>query len=170
MTNKIHREVDVQANMKIVVSLRGKQFNSLSQIESAIAAIDYAGKEHLRLRGSITGTGTILGNVMILDVNIPLHTTNSHDVQARYHDFNMAVVKYLTNGKYHVSADKTLGGFGTLNVGYVSQNPATPRKVTVRVETELNDAEIRETVENLGGRVLSVREGTVYDRYGYPIG
>lgn len=136
MTNKIHREVDVQENMKVVISLCRGQFDNINDVNSATAAMDYAGKQHLRLRGSITGTGVILGNVMILDVNIPLHTTNSHDVEARYNEFNMAVVNYLTNGKYHVTADKVLGGFGALNVGYVSKNPARPRVVDVRVETE----------------------------------
>jgi len=155
---KLHKEVDIKERLKVVISLIAKKFDGRAAIDSAIAAIDYAGKEHLRLRGSITGSGVILGNVMLLDLDIPLSTTNSRDVEARYDEFNRAVVQYLTRGKYHVTAGKTLGNFGSLNVGYVDVNPTSERIVNVKVGTDLSNDELRGVVENAGGRVIETNE------------
>lgn len=157
----IHREIGVKSKIKVVISLLRSQFSSTSQIQSAIEAIDYAGKEHLRLRGTITGKGTILGNVMILDLNIPLGTTNSHDVEARFGEFNRAVVRYLTSGKVHVTSGRTLGGFGALNVGYVNPTASRPRTVKVTVETDLTNTEVLRNVEQVG-RVTNIEEPYIW--------
>lgn len=145
----IHKEVEVQSKLKVVIALRSRKFADSSAIQSAIEAMDYEGKRHLRLRGNITGTGVILGNVMILDVNIPLNTTNSSDVTKHYDEFNMAVVKGLTYGTLHKTSGITLGKFGSLTVGYVSPTATRRKRVSVTVDTDL---EVSEVVELLNSK------------------
>jgi hypothetical protein len=156
MAHKNHKEVEVQSTLKVVISLLTRKFSGVVDITSALAAIDYAGKETLRLAESITGIGTVLGNVMVLDLNIPLHSSYSGDVSRHYDEFNRKVADYLMNGKTHVTSGNRLGGFGRLNVGYVSPTPSNDRKVTVVLETERSDWAVKDALKNVG-TVVEVR-------------
>lgn len=148
MDNKVHKEIELQSTLKVVVSKIYSKFNGQADIESAIAAIGYAGKQVLRLRDSVTGVGTILGSVMVLDLNIPLESTNSSDMKAREEEFNRKVVDYLMHGVTHLTSGKRFGGFGRLNVGYVSPNPTQVLSLTI--ETEKDAATVRKAVSRLG--------------------
>lgn len=153
--NKNHKEVDVQSRLKVVISLLSKKFSGVADetVKSALGAIDYAAKEVLRLSDSVTGTGTILGNVMVLDLSIPLSTSYSSDVTKHYDEFNRKVTDYLMNGKTHVTSGSRLGGFGSLNVGYVGSDPSTDRIVNLVVETESNDSQLRQALRGVASKV-----------------
>jgi hypothetical protein len=153
----IHKEIDVQSKMKVIVSLVASQFAGISAIDSAIRAMDYAAKKHLRLRGSVIGTGVVLGNVLVLDVNIPLETSNSSDVTRHYNDFNREVVNYLTSGVYHKTDATTYGGFGRLSVGYVTPEAVKDTIFTVRVKTTKTANEVRQALASVG-EVQDVRD------------
>lgn len=154
----IHKETNVTTKLKVIISLLYAQFSNTGVIESAIKAMDYAGKKHLRLRGNITGTGVVMGNVLILDVNIPLNTSNSiRGVATHYDAFNAEVVNYLTNGIYHQADGKTYGGFGKLNVGYVSSQAVRETTYTVRVKTIESASTVRNALANVG-EVQDVRD------------
>lgn len=149
--NKVHKQIDLQENLKVVIT-RIRGFFSESDIASAIGAIGYAAKQHLRLRRDVevSGTGTVMANVMILDLKIPLNETYSSNVMAHENEFNQEVANYLTNGVYHRAANETLGNFGQVNVGYVSSEPVR----TVNIETSLTTEELEKLLATVGGKVL----------------
>lgn len=151
----VYKETGLKEDMKIVISSLERTFN-VEDIDSALGAIGYAAKECLRLTESVTGTGDIYGNVMILDVYIPLDSSNSHDVMSHADEFQAAIVQYLMNGVFHQRARKLLGDFGRLNVGFVESQPS--REVTVTINTSVDAEAIRQALENAGlGHVLSVQ-------------
>lgn len=146
---KIHKETEVSERMKVVITNVDRKFRA-NEIASAMGALNYAGREHLRLSEDITGEGTLLGNVMVLDVNVPLRTSNSHDWTLRQNDFNMAVVRYLQSGKYAVTKDTTYGGFGNVTVGYVQSEPVTPQTLSIQLNTIEDVEAVRQALAGLG--------------------
>lgn len=129
--NKLHREVGLQSSLKMVISLISGLFTSKSDIDRAIRVINtVAGNDpNVGFLNRLSGTGTILGNVMIIDLNVPLmygYPKNKRDEAA----FNKAVAKAL------------IAEFGRLNVGYVTPEPVKAQTVTVRVETDLTTQDI----------------------------
>jgi len=130
--NTKHKEVGLQSNVKLILSkVTGQLVGSANEIVSrALAVINtVAGADvNIGFRDKVTGTGRLLGNVLELDLNIPLmnRTINSSDEQA----FNMNVSRALVRE------------FGSVNVGYLSQNPVTTKTVTVTVETDSENPHI----------------------------
>lgn len=123
--NTVHREVGLQANLKMVLSLIRTKFSGKEAVDQAIKVINRVAGESQKIGflSHITGTGTVLGNVMILDLNIPLmagYPRNESDETV----FNITLARALVKE------------FGHLNVGYVSPEPSRTRTVTLRVETE----------------------------------
>lgn len=147
MKHKNHREVDVQENLKVVISKVNGKFDSIKDVDSAIEAIAMAGRTSLGLTRNITGMGTLLGNVMILNVYIPLSSSVYIDHYKKYDEFNRLVVDYLTRGVTNPTAYSMgrVGGFGALNVGYVSPTPS--RKVRASVVGD--EDSIREALKGI---------------------
>jgi hypothetical protein len=139
MNNKVHREVELQSKLKVVISLVASLFGGEGDIQRALTVInDTAGaSSQLGFWRRITGTGTILGNVMILDLDVPLmDSTTGRGYESK---FNASLARALTSE------------FGRLNVGYVSPEPVTVR--VVRVETDRTNAELTAILPK-GSRIL----------------
>jgi hypothetical protein len=137
MANKTHKEVGLQSSLKVVISRIRSQFNSTADIIAAIAVMNAVAMEVLQLSQPITGTGTLLGNVMILDVNIPLDSSNWwQDISSLESTFNNTL------------ASRLVGKFGQVNVGYV--NPVSTRTVTATVETDKADWQVRSALSSVG--------------------
>jgi hypothetical protein len=144
MANKLHRETGLQNTLKVVISLLSATFTKKADISKVISIINrVAGADaKVGFRSPISGTGTILGNVMILDLNVPLmagYPRTKRDEAA----FNNAVAKAL------------IAEFGRLNVGYVTPEPVVTRKVTVTVETEKTTQEIVDALNGLSETQVS---------------
>lgn len=140
--NKKHKEVGLQSNLKLVVSkITGQFLGSASDIVNRTLSVinTVAGSDsRIGFRDEITGVGTLLGNVLVLDLDIPLmnSTINSSDEDT----FNRNVARALVNE------------FGSVNVGYVSANPVTMRTVTVKVQTEseMPYTDIKKALKDIG--------------------
>lgn len=141
-TNNIHREVGLQPKLKMVISLLSAMFLSKADVERAIAVINRVAGADTKVGfwTALTGVGTILGNVMIIDLNIPLmagHPRNEKDEAV----FNKTVAKAL------------IAEFGRLNVGYLTPEPVVTRRVRVEFETESTDTQIAEILREITSTV-----------------
>lgn len=137
--NNIYKPSDIKQSTKLVITHFNRSFKA-DEIESAINAVDYAAKKCLRLDRAVqvTGTGTILGKVMILDLDIPLSYSNSHDYTTHEHEFKKEVLEYLRYGVHHKTRGEWYGDFGTVNAEWFNESPVR----VVTVETSLSDSEI----------------------------
>lgn len=132
----IHEVVDLQAHLKVVITRINGLFKDSADIDRTLTMLNNAGKTLLGLTRKIRGNGQILGNVMILDVKIPLDSaTNAQNETA----FNNAV------------KDNLIAKFGAINVGYVT--PKAVRTVTVTIQTEKTEVQLRKQLAELGLKV-----------------
>jgi hypothetical protein len=145
---KIHKSIALQEDIRLVISSHVYGQFSSDDIESAVGAVGYAAKQHLRLSESVSGEGTILGNVMILDLHIPLSSSNSRDYSAYVGDFYAAVEEYLEDGIVHKGSGTRLGDFGKVSISWVSKTPI--RKVTLEIYTDKTDEEILDLARAYG--------------------
>lgn len=143
----------IRDDMRIVVT--GNGIFETEDIDSALGAIGYAAKKDLRLSESVTGSGEIYGNVMILDVYIPLDSSRSSSPESHETEFFASVRDYLTNGVYHRGAGVTLGGFGVgTTIQYFAPSPV--RKLTIVLETNEDEDVITKSL-SVFGTVESVK-------------
>lgn len=144
---QVFKDTGITENIRVVVS-NDTPFKP-EAVDSAIAAIGYAAKEYLMLTESVTGEGQVMSHVMILDLNIPLHSTNSSYIDTYFGDFIEQFLRYLCDGVYHRGCRKTFGKFGkNVKVSIVNLNPV--RKVTISFETSMTDEEINDAFCKLG--------------------
>lgn len=124
--NTIHRGVELQENLKMVISRHNGLFQSEQDISRVIDTLnEVAGNDpNLGFYSKISGTGTIFGNVMVLDLHLPLMRSTRRS--ANEAGFNQRVANAL------------MRNYGALNVGYVNRY-GTRR---VEVETNLSDMEL----------------------------
>lgn len=147
---EVFKESGLRENLKIVLTNNSDDFTA-DDVDSALGAIGYAAKVSLRLRDSVIGSGLVLGNVMILDVFIPLGTSRSSDVLANEYQFKGLLQEYFDEGVEHKGAGVTLGGFGDVDFKFMSVSPA--RLVTVTFETEEDDETILHAIRQLGDKI-----------------
>jgi hypothetical protein len=127
-----HSETNLSARIKVIVSrIRGK-FSGSADAEKVLDIMNDAGRI-IGLQEKITGVGSVLGNVIILDLRVPVKTATALSEASR---FNMAV------------ANKLVTTYGALNVGYVSAKPM--RRVTVTIETDKSEKTLNKRLSKLG--------------------
>jgi hypothetical protein len=141
--NVKHKEVGLQPNVKLILSKVSGMFSGTPSdvVSRALAVLNrVAGEDtNIGFRNKITGKGTLLGSVVVIDLSIPLGSrkiNSSDELQ-----FNQRVAMALNRE------------FGNLaSVGYLDPNPTRTSTVKVAVETEsmYPETEVRNALRNVG--------------------
>lgn len=146
-TNTKYKEVGLQSKLKLVMSKVTGQFSGSadSVVARALAVINtVAGaNRYIGFSDRITGVGTLLGNVLVLDLEIPL--MKSTVTLSGENTFNFALANALVRE------------FGQVNVGYLSPNPVTTQTITIKVQTDIESPiqNIKNALKDIG-TVLAV--------------
>lgn len=152
---KTYKETNLAEGMKVVIAQTDNIPFNVEEIDSVIGAIGYAAKSSLMLTESVTGEGQILGNVMLIDISLPLWSTNSRNLAKREGEFFQTCERYIKDGVLHKGEGITLGGLGGVTVNWTTINPV--RVVTIKLETADENDTIKENLETLNlGKVLSI--------------
>lgn len=143
--NTKYKEVGLQKNLKLVVSKVSGLFSGSANevISKTLAVINTIAGADTRIGfyGRITGVGMLLGNVMVVDLNIPLMDSNINSVDESA--FNRSVANALVRE------------FGGVNVGYLSPNPVTVTPLSVKVDVESDNpiTDVRNALTSIGTNV-----------------
>ena len=130
--HKNYTEINIAERQKVVVTRIDRKFTDANDAQKVLDVLN-ENRGLIGLTKKIAGRGAVLGNVIILDVKIPLASATN---KANHYAFNMAVSR------------KLVSLFGRVNVGVVADKPT--RKVTVTLETSATDKEVLEVLKNIG--------------------
>lgn len=125
MANKSHKEVELQSRMKLVVSKFTGKFSGTSDIVNVISIINRVIEKdpNIGFLRSVTGEGVVLGNVLVIDLNVPIGRTRTR-TKATELNLNMAIARAINNA------------YGRCTVGYVSPTASRTIKLTVEADSE----------------------------------
>jgi hypothetical protein len=138
MANKIATEVELSRENKIVLSKAMGHFNT-QDIKSAIKILDEEANDLLALRRNsngespVRGTGEVLGNIMILNVTVPIDTRYSQNDG----DFNAAW------------SERMRDELGVISGGYVERESREVVPTRIVIETDGTAEEVARALGNL---------------------
>lgn len=144
--NTKHKEVGLQSKLKLIVSkVSGLFTGSADEVISKTLSVlnTVAGNDsNIGFYSRISGVGRVLGNVIELDLNIPLMNRSIDSIHENI--FNRKVANALVDA------------FGAVNVGYLSPTPVriTSVVVTADVESDTPTLDVHKALNGVATNVV----------------